>query len=268
MPTQRFTLPLPDDARVLGFKYWEATDPTTGFADLRDIHILLDVKGHLQLEPLSRRLLRSDVIDFPGHLHWMPPALGSLEKEPENVDIPMLPEVIGLRTIQGSVDHIVECEYAPSWTCTPDAVRSLTGQSAMFWADLFLLTFVLYYMDIALDVKQLSLFWQNNLFGYFFLNVAGMSLPPMFTTLEAVHFLARRSPEEDRLKKVLPPKMLVPVVLLSILTQTHMLLLVAASALSRRRHPLLAGAKHAEVAESAVSALVQTNFLVSALGGI
>ncbi|CAE7644781.1 unnamed protein product, partial [Symbiodinium necroappetens] len=23
MPTQRFTLPLPDDARVLGFRYWE-----------------------------------------------------------------------------------------------------------------------------------------------------------------------------------------------------------------------------------------------------
>ncbi|CAE7801772.1 unnamed protein product, partial [Symbiodinium necroappetens] len=115
----------------------------------------------------------------------MPPALQSLEKQGENVDIPMLPEVIGLRTIQGSVDHIVECEYAHTWTCTLDAVRSLTGQSAMFWADLFLLTFVLYYVDIALDLKQLCLFWQKRLFGYFTLNVAGLALPPVFTTLEA-----------------------------------------------------------------------------------
>ncbi|OLP87000.1 hypothetical protein AK812_SmicGene31834 [Symbiodinium microadriaticum] len=163
LPIQRFTLPLPDDARVLGFRYWEvggsgsciakdgaeaaacgaeATDPTTGFADLRDIHILLDVKGHLQLEPLSRRYLRCESIEFPGRLRWMPPALERLEKEGEDIDISMLPEVIGLRSIQGSVDHIVECKYAQSWTCTLDAVRSLTGQSAMFWAELFLLTLV------------------------------------------------------------------------------------------------------------------------------
>ncbi|CAE7798489.1 unnamed protein product [Symbiodinium necroappetens] len=163
MPTQRFTLPLPDDVRVLGFRYWEvggsgpirtsqtpnlrscraeATDPTTGFADLRDPHILLDVQGKLQLEPLSRRYIRSNSIEFPGHLQWMPPALQSLEKQGENVDISMLPEVIGLRTIQGSVDHIVECKYEQSCTCTLDAVRSLTGQSAMFWADLVLLTLV------------------------------------------------------------------------------------------------------------------------------
>ena len=93
---------------------------------------------------------------------------------------------------------------------------------------------VLYYVDIALDLKQLCLFWQKRLFGYFFLNVAGLALPPIFTTLEAVDFLDRRSPEQDRLKKVLPPKMVVPAMLLSICTQTHMLLLVAASALSRR----------------------------------
>ena len=73
MPTQRFTLPLPDDARVLGFRYWEvggsralsgnpcagsciagdgtkgaacrgaeASDPATGFSDIRDPHVLLD----------------------------------------------------------------------------------------------------------------------------------------------------------------------------------------------------------------------------------
>ncbi|CAE7946557.1 unnamed protein product, partial [Symbiodinium sp. KB8] len=246
MPTQRFTLPLPDDARVLGFRYWEATDAATGYADLRDPYVLMDVKGHLHLEPLSRRYLRCDSIEFPGRLQWMPPALESLEKEREDVDISRLPEVIGLRTIQGSVDHIVECKYAKSCTCTPAAVQSLTRQSSMFWVDLFLLTLVLYYVDIALDLKQLWLFWQGRLFYYFTINLAGMALPPTFTMLEAVHFLDRRSPEEDQLKKLLTPKMLVPAILVSILTQTHMLLLVAASALSRRRHPLLAGSKDAE----------------------
>ncbi|CAE7717433.1 unnamed protein product, partial [Symbiodinium microadriaticum] len=184
------------------------------------------------------------------------------------LDISVFPEVLGLRIIQGSVDHIVECQYAQRWTCTPAAVRSLSGQSAMFWVDLFVLTSALFYLDIALDLKQLWLFWQAGLFGYFTVNLAGMALPPTFTILEAVRFSARPSPERDHLEKLLTPKMLVPAMLLSILTQTHMILLVAASALSRRKHPLLVGAKGAEVAESAVSALVQTNFLVSALDGI
>ena len=94
----------------------------------------------------------------------------------------------------------------------------------------------LFYLDIALDLKQLWLFWQEKLFGYFTVNLAGMTLPPTFTMLEAVRFSARPSPECDQLKKLLTPKMVVPVMLLSILTQTHMVLLVAASALSRRTH--------------------------------
>ncbi|CAE7366107.1 unnamed protein product, partial [Symbiodinium sp. CCMP2456] len=268
LPTQRVTLAVPDEARVLGFRYWEATDDTTGLGDLRDPHVLLDIHGQLHLEPLSRRYLRSESTKFPGRPQWMPPALKSLEEDGESVDISMLPEVQGLRIVRGTVDHIIECEYAQSWNCSPAAVRSLTGQSAMFWFDLFLLTAALYYLDIALDFKQLRLFWQKGLFGYLVLNVAGMALPPVFTALEAIHFLDRPSPEQDQLKKMLAPKMLVPAMLLAILSQTHVLLLAAASALSRRRHPLLAGAKHAEVAEAAVSALVQTNFLVSALGQI
>jgi len=268
LATQRFTLPLPDDARVLGFKYWEASDPVTGFSDIRDPHVLLDVDGQLFLEPLSRRYLGVGSVKFPGRLQWMPAALESLEKGAEKLAISTFPEVVGLRIIRGSVDHIVDCLYAQRWTCTPGAVRSLTGQPTMFWVELFLLTLALFYLDIALDLKQLWLFWQEKLFGYFTVNLAGMTLPPTFTMLEAVRFSARPSPECDQLKKLLTPKMVVPVMLLSILTQTHMVLLVAASALSRRKHPLLAGAKGAEVAESAVSALVQTNFLVSALDGI
>ncbi|CAE7939070.1 unnamed protein product, partial [Symbiodinium necroappetens] len=91
----------------------------------------------------------------------------------------------------------------------------------MFWFDLFLLTAALYYLDIALDFKQLRLFWQKGLFGYLVLNVAGMALPPVFTALEAIHFLDRPSPEQDQLKKMLAPKMLVPAMLLAILSQTH-----------------------------------------------
>ena len=70
----------------------------------------MDVKGHLQLEPLSRRLLRCDSIEFPGHLQWMPPALESLEKEPENVDISMLPEA---RTSPLSTPVACSCSFLP-----------------------------------------------------------------------------------------------------------------------------------------------------------
>jgi len=103
-------------------------------------------------------------------------------------------------------------------------VRSVDGE----WPE------ALYYLDIALDFRQLRLFWQKGLFGYLVLNVAGMALPPVFTALEAIHFLDRPSPEQDQLKKMLAPKMLVPAMLLAILSQTHVLLLAAASALSRR----------------------------------
>ena len=104
LPSMQSTLPLPDDARVLGFRFQEAgsprkmsqtapllpvapklpaeaTDGSTGFADVRNPHVLLDIKGTLHLEPLSRRYLASGSVEFPGCVRWMPAALEALEKD-------------------------------------------------------------------------------------------------------------------------------------------------------------------------------------------
>ncbi|CAE7765797.1 unnamed protein product [Symbiodinium sp. CCMP2592] len=194
----------------------------------------------------------------------MPAALEQLEKDGaatrwDAAAIAALPEVVGLKFFQGAaVDHLVEVEFAG--TCA--------GFAPMFWIDLLVFTFALFYVDIVLDVRQLVLFANSRLHGYLILNLAGMTLPPMFTTIEAMRFCAHGSPEKDRLERLLSPTLLLPAILTAVITQTLMAVLVTLSALARRKHPLLAGAKIAEVAESAVSALVQTNFLISALGGI
>ena len=62
-------------------RFAEATDAHTGFADLRNPHVLLEIKGTLHLEPLSRRYLASGSVEFPGCVRWMPAALEALEKD-------------------------------------------------------------------------------------------------------------------------------------------------------------------------------------------
>ena len=76
----------------------------------------------------------------------------------------------------------------------------------------------LFYLDIVLDIKQLVLFGNSELYGYLALNLAGMALPPVFTTLEAIRFGERGSPEKDRLERLLSPTLLLPAVLAAIIT--------------------------------------------------
>ena len=93
---------------------------------------------------------------------------------------------------------------------------------------------MLLYLDIVLDIKQLVLFGNSELCGYLALNLAGMALPPIFTTLEAIEFSANGSPaEKDRLERLLSPTLLLPAIIAAT-TQTLMAVLVALSALARR----------------------------------
>ena len=92
----------------------------------------------------------------------------------------------------------------------------------------------LFYLDIVLDIKQLVLFGNSELYGYLALNLAGMALPPIFTTLEAIEFSANDCAEKDRLERLLSPTLLLPAVLAAIITQTLMAVLVVLSALARR----------------------------------
>ena len=94
---------------------------------------------------------------------------------------------------------------------------------------------MLLYLDIVLDIKQLVLFGNSELCGYLALNLAGMALPPIFTTLEAIEFSANGSPaEKDRLERLLSPTLLLPAIIAATITQTLMAVLVALSALARR----------------------------------
>ena len=93
----------------------------------------------------------------------------------------------------------------------------------------------IFYLDIVLDIKQLVLFGNSELYGYLALNLAGMALPPIFTTLEAIEFSANDCAEKDRLERLLSPTLLLPAVLAAIITQTLMAVLVALSAVAQRR---------------------------------
>ncbi|CAE7944642.1 unnamed protein product, partial [Symbiodinium necroappetens] len=109
----------------------------------------------------------------------------------------------------------------------------------------------LFYVDIGLDISQLLLFERRGLFGYLTLNCFGLLLPVLFTCIDVVRFCRRKSVEHDFLQGLLTAKLVLPLLLVAVL-----------------KHSLLSGAKAAEVAESAISALVQTNLLMSALGGV
>ncbi|CAE7867460.1 unnamed protein product, partial [Symbiodinium sp. KB8] len=244
LPTLQRQLVVPAAARVLGFKYHEAVEQETGFARVHALCVLLEEEGKLYLEPLSRIYIDQLSRYVPGRVRWLPPAL---EKKmgKEGLDVTELPEVDGLQILPASMDHIVDARYKDPW-------KALSFSKVMWWVDLSLLTCALFYIDIVLDIKQLALFYGSGLHGYLLLNM----------------FVGTRSPDLDAMTFWIPPGILLPLLVIATISQTLMLLLSLVSAATGKKHPLLSGAKFAEVAESATSALVQTNFLISALGGV
>eukprot|EP00434_Breviolum_minutum_P004711 symbB.v1.2.004151.t1/scaffold235.1/size321457/10 len=107
-------------------------------------------------------------------------------------------------------------------------VQSITGQSMMFWFDQVVLVGVLFYADVASDLKQLKLFYDQGVVDYMAFNALGLLIPPVVTMLEAFEWSKTPSPELSFFQR----------------------------------------AKDAEAAESTISALVQTNFLVSLLAKV
>eukprot|EP00434_Breviolum_minutum_P040288 symbB.v1.2.035796.t1/scaffold4904.1/size33176/4 len=86
---------------------------------------------------------------------------------------------------------------------------------------------------------------------------------------EALKWQHRPSPEKEFVKRLINTDFLQKMIIVAaIASQTHMLLLVMLSVHFRKKHPLLEAAKNAEVAESAISALVQTSFLISVVVGV
>ena len=148
--------------------------------------------------------------------------------------------------------------------CWDFNIENLTGQNMMFWIDTLALVLMSYYADIMSDLKQLKLFYQKNLLDYLFLNSVGLFISVAITLQHVFQWNQTASPERDYLAKLVPSECIQMVLLFcAVVSQTHVLLLVLLSIRFRQKHPLLRGAKGAEFAESAISSLVQSNFLVS-----
>ena len=94
----------------------------------------------------------------------------------------------------------------------------------------------LFYIDVLLDVKQLFLFYSAGLHGYLLLNMIGMVLPIMFTSMEAVKFGRTPSPDLDFVSSFISPIALVPLLVFATVSQTLMLLLALVSATTGRPH--------------------------------
>ena len=106
-------------------------------------------------------------------------------------------------------------------------------------------------------MQQLFLFFSEGNYEYFALNIFGIAIPMVTTAMDALKWSegAVARPQADWVKRIIPFSALrVLLIVVLVLTQCHMLLLVAASASMRIKHDLLLGAKHAEVAEAVVSA--------------
>ncbi|CAL1152303.1 unnamed protein product [Cladocopium goreaui] len=262
-------LSLEPGEEVVGFQVKEVKDG--GASEFYDPQVLIRDATAVRMEPLSQQFFKPSP-EFPGKLRWLP---ATAQPDPEGKV--QGSEVVGFRAIQGvQRDHILGVVHKVSfWSF--DA-RSWTGQSVMFWIDIFLLVlacfvpvsaFVLYYADILLDLKQLKVFADQRLYDYLRFNALGLLIPPVLTVWEACHWLQQPSPERDHFDHLVASKLMQKIIIvLAVATQTHVILLVMWSVRFKQKHPLLQGAKNAEVAESAISALVQINFLVSHFAGV
>lgn len=175
------------------------------------------------------------------------------------LDCPAGTEVTSFRAFSGCErDHIFGLKSVSSWS-----LESATGQKPLFWAELLVLTFGLYYLDVITDLQQLALFASEGRYDYLVISCIGISIPIVTTLVEAMRWNFTSSPQCDLFRRTIPSMAArVTLIFLSVVSQLHMILLVICSIVMRTRHDLLLGTKHAEVAESGVSALLQSNYLL------
>lgn len=88
----------------------------------------------------------------------------------------------------------------------------------------------MFYADIALDIKQLVLFYNKGLFDYCLFNGLGLLIPPIVTIREALRWQHKSSPEKDFVNRLIKSDFFQKIFIVgAIASQTHMLLLVMLS---------------------------------------
>ena len=275
------TLHLKSDEMVIGLRLNEVPSQEQGSSLYYNVQVLLKSGTDVWAEPLSRELFHLR-FPFPGReITW------------QSVQAPRA-EVVALRAFRGCERHHVTGLLYRSGC----SIETATGKVAMFWIDLWLLTCALYYFDVVTDLQQLMLFLAEGQYWYLAISCVGLAIPVVSTMVESVQWsedpppraqcdMLRRwapsmaaklfawsegdapRPQRDMLRHLVPsmPARLVLIVA-SVLTQLHILLLVVVSTCMRAKHDLLQGAKQAEVAEAAISAALQSNYWCLIVVGI
>ena len=89
---------------------------------------------------------------------------------------------------------------------------------------------VLFYADIALDLKQLKLFYDQGLVDYMAFNALGLLIPPVVTMLEAFEWSRTPSPELSFFQSRIQSEVLQKIIIVAaVASQSHVLLLVMLS---------------------------------------
>ncbi|CAK9012066.1 unnamed protein product [Durusdinium trenchii] len=248
------TLQLGSGEKVLGFQMHEVKSQHNGGTLYFNVQAILQSKDCVWLEPLSREVFPMSY-PFPGQ----PNSLRGLASDQT--------EVTSLRAFHGRQrHHITGLKYKFEMN-----IECATGQSKVFWMELMVFAVGFYYLDVATDLQQLTLFYSEGKFDYLALNCLGVGVPMLTTMIEAVQWSESKvaRPQCDMFRRLVPSRGVRILLILScVLTQCHMLVLAVASALMRSKHDLLLCAKHAEVAEAIVSACLQSNFLLLIVVGI
>ena len=89
---------------------------------------------------------------------------------------------------------------------------------------------MLFYADVATDLKQLKLFYDQGLVDYMAFNALGLLIPPVVTMLEAFEWSRTPSPELSFFQSRIQSEVLQKVVIVAaVASQSHVLLLVMLS---------------------------------------
>ena len=109
-------------------------------------------------------------------------------------------------------------------------MQALDASKAVSWGDNPCSAEVLFYADVASDLKQLKLFYDQGLVDYMAFNAFGLLIPPVVTMLEAFEWSRTPSPELSFFQSRIQSEVLQKIIIVAaVASQSHVLLLVMLS---------------------------------------